>query len=557
MASCSPNTNITSSTSAEDVSSNATLTTNVASSTNTATWPANATEGGGYDYELVDGTDSRYECPICLLCLRDPVLTTCGHRFCSSCINQWVTGENGKCPVDSVSLSHENIFPDNFTRREVMQCNAKCPMTGCTTVHKIVDMEKHIETTHMGGAATNGGGALLECPYKEVGCVVPLRQDQFERHLKNDVHHHLQLLTAAYRRLKIYSSRSNLEYSTGGSLEFFMRQDSQDSTRFLLDESLSPDDYQFRRQRSWDSVRFARKHNIRPSNLNSTWLPESDESLCHASPLPPPIPSTSTANALATTCQSQSSPKDLKSCKTNGTGNGGGMDQQHHLQDIFQRLVLLEQKDREKQIKIDKVEAEHASVVNLFGTSAQVIKDFNARYCHGVYVWRIPEFRKLCLAMRRNPNQVLNSPGFYTDTFGYKLCLRFNLKSPSSSSSSSLPVAGATSGYHSNDIPLEHDEHTFISFYVHFMQGEFDDTLHWPFHGNIRVHMIHPTVPEDTIKEKMESSPTIGAFAKPTLPRNPKGWGYNEFCPLNKVFTNGFVKNDTLLCKVIARSYVD
>ncbi|ODN00587.1 TNF receptor-associated factor 6 [Orchesella cincta] len=78
-----------------------------------------------------------YECPICLLSLRDPgCLTLVRHRFCSSCINQWVTliklfwlteEKNGKCPVDSVSLSHENIFPDNFTRREVLQTNVKCP----------------------------------------------------------------------------------------------------------------------------------------------------------------------------------------------------------------------------------------------------------------------------------------------------------------------------------------------------------------------------------------------------------------------------------------------
>lgn len=45
---------------------------------------------GGYDYELLGGTDARYECPICLLYLRDPVLTHCGHKFCFCCISQWI-----------------------------------------------------------------------------------------------------------------------------------------------------------------------------------------------------------------------------------------------------------------------------------------------------------------------------------------------------------------------------------------------------------------------------------------------------------------------------------
>jgi TNF receptor-associated factor 6 len=31
----------------------------------------------------------NYECTICLNWLKDPVLTTCGHRFCKSCLDEW------------------------------------------------------------------------------------------------------------------------------------------------------------------------------------------------------------------------------------------------------------------------------------------------------------------------------------------------------------------------------------------------------------------------------------------------------------------------------------
>jgi hypothetical protein len=109
-----------------------------------------------------------------------------------------------------------------------------------------------------------------------------------------------------------------------------------------------------------------------------------------------------------------------------------------HIKDVFERLVRLEQNDREKQIKIERLESELASAVKLFSTATQIIKDLTARYCHGVFVWKIPEFRKICMEMRRNPNHILNSPGFYTDTFGYKLCLRFNLTTPSSSEASAI-----------------------------------------------------------------------------------------------------------------------
>lgn len=460
--------------------------------------------------------------------------------------------ENGKCPVDSVSLSHENIFPDNYTRREIMACMAKCPYStkdnlGCTIVLPIAELEKHIQTEHArlnglpGSFSPSASNGLLECPYKEVGCAIPLRQDQLSRHLEMNVHLHLQLLTASYKRLKIYSSRSNLEFPE------FLRQDSRDSTRWLLDES--PDDYQFRRQRSWDSVRFARKHNIRPStsNLNSqsaAWLPESEESLCHQPPQP--------SHSLQHHRQRHPSRREESSAnpekgKVNGNGGfGEGVDP--HLQDIFQRLVLLEQKDREKQIKIDKLQAELSKVGRLVDTSARFFKDFTTRHCHGVYVWQITDFRKLCTDMRRNPNRVLNSPGFYTDPFGYRLGMRFNLSTPPA------PMALGATGGAPVGVPLEQDEDTFISLYVHFMQGEFDDVLNWPFHGEFKLMIVHPTIPEDTMIEILYSKPEAATFAKPTLARNPKGFGYLEFCPIHKIFSNGFVMNDMLVCKILAKS---
>ena len=41
---------------------------------------------GGYDEYFDPPLENKYECSICLLGLREPVQTRCGHRFCGGCI---------------------------------------------------------------------------------------------------------------------------------------------------------------------------------------------------------------------------------------------------------------------------------------------------------------------------------------------------------------------------------------------------------------------------------------------------------------------------------------
>ena len=45
---------------------------------------------GGYDVKPAENVPSKYECPICMLILRQAVQTLCGHRFCQICLNSMV-----------------------------------------------------------------------------------------------------------------------------------------------------------------------------------------------------------------------------------------------------------------------------------------------------------------------------------------------------------------------------------------------------------------------------------------------------------------------------------
>ena len=42
----------------------------------------------GFDEYFDPPLERKYECPICYLGLREPVQTSCGHRFCRGCIER-------------------------------------------------------------------------------------------------------------------------------------------------------------------------------------------------------------------------------------------------------------------------------------------------------------------------------------------------------------------------------------------------------------------------------------------------------------------------------------
>lgn len=89
----------------------------------------------GYDVEFDPPLESKYECPICLMALREAVQTPCGHRFCKACIIKSIRDAGHKCPVDNEILLENQLFPDNFAKREILSLMVKCPNEGC--LHKM------------------------------------------------------------------------------------------------------------------------------------------------------------------------------------------------------------------------------------------------------------------------------------------------------------------------------------------------------------------------------------------------------------------------------------
>ncbi|VVC92269.1 unnamed protein product [Leptidea sinapis] len=147
---------------------------------------------------LSNQPESRYECPVCLNWLRDPVITTCGHKFCKKCITSW---NSGHCPIDNINLSMKvDIFPDNYTKREIQEQRMSCPFAakGCSVKVTPLDLDSHISTCEYNQPeASHQSDITIPCSFKAVGCKETFdNQEDLNNHLHNDI------LTFAVAKMK-------------------------------------------------------------------------------------------------------------------------------------------------------------------------------------------------------------------------------------------------------------------------------------------------------------------------------------------------------------------
>ncbi|XP_065054907.1 TNF receptor-associated factor 3-like isoform X1 [Rhopilema esculentum] len=114
----------------------------------------------GYDANYVEPLNSRYQCPACTYALRDPLQTECGHRLCKDCYGDLKKkcGSAGNiiCPVDQSIILPNQVFPDTYAKREVLNIPVFCNYreNGCQWKGTIRDFEEHI----------------LKCDFEDILC---------------------------------------------------------------------------------------------------------------------------------------------------------------------------------------------------------------------------------------------------------------------------------------------------------------------------------------------------------------------------------------------------
>ncbi|KAL9959365.1 hypothetical protein ACROYT_G032681 [Oculina patagonica] len=100
---------------------------------------------GGYDFEFVDELPPCQTCPICFLAMRNPVQTSCGHRFCKTCLLKALRRGN-HCPQERNPIPEdEGFFSDVAWKRDILSLRVKCKKSerGCGWTGQLRNYKKH------------------------------------------------------------------------------------------------------------------------------------------------------------------------------------------------------------------------------------------------------------------------------------------------------------------------------------------------------------------------------------------------------------------------------
>ena len=122
---------------------------------------------GGYDCEIEEKPPIcvQSECPVCLLILRDPYITTCcGYEFCRVCIER-VRAENEPCPC--CNTKKFDCFEDKRLKRLLLDFKIHCSnkKLGCQWVGELGELENHFNSNPPQDKQLEG------CKFTKVQCL--------------------------------------------------------------------------------------------------------------------------------------------------------------------------------------------------------------------------------------------------------------------------------------------------------------------------------------------------------------------------------------------------
>ena len=172
-----------------------------------------------------------------------------------------------------------------------------------------------------------------------------------------------------------------------------------------------------------------------------------------------------------------------------------------------------------------------ASITEINRTYEEVsltLQTLQATSYDGKYIWKIPDITRRRRDALMGKTVSLYSAPFYTDRFGYRMCLRVYLD-------------GDGSG-----------KGRYISYFLTIMKGEYDALLEWPFQLTVTLTMINQKG-NGNIVQSFKPNPNSASFHRPKADMNVAS-GCPKFAPLSVLDNQEFVVDDVVFFQCVVNA---
>ena len=481
---------------------------------------------GGFDCEFIERPPDIFqsECPVCLQIIRDPYqVTCCGYSFCRSCIER-IKADNKPCPTCNEGFSD---FPDKRLKRSLYSFKVRCShqKDGCEWTGELGQLDVHLNKDPPPEKQLTGCQLIkidcLYCEEKQQRQYIQGHQNEncmkrpfsceychdYESNFDDVIHKHWPVCGSHPVRCPnecgSFPQRQNLDSHVADECPLttiscdcihvgcgvkLPRKDMPEHLRENLLTHTSLLAVSHAKQQAQISELVAENTTLRSKNVNLEQNQTNSGLKLTSLQESHTTLSVSHAGLQADCNELKAENQTLK--EENGQ--------------LKQELTALSQEVKTK-VSVDVVPRTSIPL----GPPVLTMTGFQQHKKDG-------------------DEDHWYSPPVYTHHQGYKICLR-------------VVANGQLSG-----------AGTHVSAYVHFMKGEFDDSLKWPFRGVISYRVLNQlkfendktdsTTYDDTMDITVCSRVTEGEVAQ-------WGWGHFKFIAHTELEPK-YLRNDTLLFQI-------